>query len=223
MRWHWARAGALPLTIAGAAAPLISGLISNSAINKTKAPPKPAEFSPAKLKTNYNINPQLAELNRVGNRASADIDANTASSSAALARKQRINTDIGMQKNLLYGQKENIESEMINKDALNRQQVSSQNIAQNNAYNSRVNQFDTEKRLAKADVMNQMIGETSSAIGDYQSRADKKVAENKALAAIMARTPEQVDLFMSKKNKYSKYLSNGSFKCGGKAKLSRKK
>ena len=208
--------------IAGAAAPLISGIISKKAIGKTKVPPKPAEYIPAKLKTSYNISPQLAELERTKEQITSDIDSNTVSSAAALARKQRIRTDIGTQKNLLFGQKENIETEMLNRDAINRQQIASQNIAQSNEYVARKNQFETEKRLAKADVTNQMIEGSVSGIRDWQARRDRQKQEKSALAAIMAGNPEQVDLFMKKKKQYETYLGSDTFGCGGKKKLRKK-
>lgn len=101
-------------------------------VEELKELEKPATVTAAKLKTRYNINPQLAEIEDNLRRNINEIDRNTADSRVALARKQRASISSQQAKNQLEGQKENIETELINKDRLNQQQVALHNV---NAYN----------------------------------------------------------------------------------------
>lgn len=101
-------------------------------VEELKELEKPATVTAAKLKTRYNINPQLAEIEDNLRRNINEIDRNTADSRVALARKQRASISSQQTKNQLEGQKENIETELINRDRLNQQQVALQNV---NAYN----------------------------------------------------------------------------------------
>ena len=81
-----------------------------------------------KLKTHYNINPQLSEIDNALRVGKKDIDANTANSQVALARKRAMTLNSVLQKNKLHGQKENIETELINKDRLQQGETIARNI-----------------------------------------------------------------------------------------------
>lgn len=93
----------------------------------------PTSVAAAKLKTRYNANPQLSKIEDETRRTMNEIDRNTADSRVALARKQRAAIRSQEAKNQVYGQKENIETELINRDRLNAQQVAQSNVA---AYNN---------------------------------------------------------------------------------------
>lgn len=94
----------------------------------------PATVAAAKLKTRYNANPQLAKIEDETRRTMNEIDRNTSSSRVALARKQRAAIQSQEAKNQVYGQKENIETELMNKDRLNAQQVAQANAATYNQF-----------------------------------------------------------------------------------------
>lgn len=94
----------------------------------------PATVAAAKLKTRYNANPQLAKIEDETRRTMNEIDRNTSSSRVALARKQRAAIQSQEAKNQVYGQKENIETELMNKDRLNAQQVAQANTATYNQF-----------------------------------------------------------------------------------------
>lgn len=117
-------------------------------VEELKELEKPATVTAAKLKTRYNINPQLAEIEDTLRRNINEIDRNTADSRVALARKQRASISSQQAKNQLEGQKENIETELINRDRLNQQQVAFQNV---NAYNQWT-QAKTQQALANANL-----------------------------------------------------------------------
>lgn len=117
-------------------------------VEELKELEKPATVTAAKLKTRYNINPQLAEIEDTLRRNINEIDRNTADSRVALARKQRASISSQQAKNQLEGQKENIETELINRDRLNQQQVALQNV---NAYNQWA-QAKAQQALANANL-----------------------------------------------------------------------
>lgn len=117
-------------------------------VEELKELEKPATVTAAKLKTRYNINPQLAEIEDTLRRNINEIDRNTADSRVALARKQRASISSQQVKNQLEGQKENIETELINRDRLNQQQVALQNV---NAYNQWT-QAKAQQALANANL-----------------------------------------------------------------------
>lgn len=95
-------------------------------------PEVPVAMQAAKLNTNYNINPELSAIRETEANTFKDIDQNTTSSNVALARKQQARLNSLQNRNALYAEKENRETELINADRLNQQQVSAQN---NQAYN----------------------------------------------------------------------------------------
>lgn len=117
-------------------------------VEELKELEKPATVIAAKLKTRYNINPQLAEIEDNLRRNINEIDRNTADSRVALARKQRASISSQQAKNQLEGQKENIETELINRDRLNQQQVALHNV---NAYNQWT-QAKAQQALANANL-----------------------------------------------------------------------
>ena len=122
---------------------------SKRAINKMRGPGRPTLISANKLKTKYNINPQLDRIREDKFEAYRDIDSNTASSRVGLARKQRVRNAAGQAVNQLYGEKENIETNLINQDRRNQQSVRQFNAQQYNQYIDRKTAFDNGIREAK--------------------------------------------------------------------------
>lgn len=121
-------------------------------INRLKGPEQPVPLRGVKLKTNINIAPQLDAIRESVARYEKDVDNNTSSSQVGLARKQKNRIDATLQKNQLYNQKENLETELINKDKLNAQQVSGFNTQQYNQYLREKNNVENQKLLALANL-----------------------------------------------------------------------
>ena len=121
---------------------LASYFASRRAINKMRGPGQPTLISANKLKTKYNINPQLDRIREDKFEAYRDIDSNTASSRVSLARKQRVRNTAGQAANELYGNKENIETNLINQDRRNQQSVRQFNAQQYNQYIDRKTAFE---------------------------------------------------------------------------------
>jgi hypothetical protein len=118
----------------------------------------PATVAAAKLKTRYNVNPQLSKIEDETRRTMNEIDRNTSSSRVALARKQRAAIQSQEAKNQIYGQKENIETELMNKDRLNAQQVAQANAATYNQFLTARAQQAMQKAQLKMMVDRANIG-----------------------------------------------------------------
>lgn len=212
----------------GAVGTLISGLLNKGSIDKTSAPqvPTPKLIAPAKLKTSVNINPQLSDVRESELSQNRLVEGNTASSVASVARQQRISNNALSQRSRLRGEKENLETQLQNRDAINRQQVASSNaqqINEANRFNSiSATQTANDKIQATANNRTQMIEGITSGVRDYQLGVDKKRSEENATAAMMSANPEQMELFLKLMNKNKGRLSNirsTLFKCGGKKKI----
>lgn len=212
----------------GAAGTLISGLLNKGSIDKTSAPqvPTPQLIAPAKLKTSVNINPQLSDVRESELSQNRLVEGNTASSVASVARQQRISNNALSQRSRLRGEKENLETQLQNQDAMNRQQVASANAQQVNEAN-RFNaisaiQTANDKVQAAANNRTQMIEGVTSAVRDYQLGVDKRRSEENAIAAMMSANPEQMELFLKLMEKNKGRLGNirsTLFRCGGKKKI----
>ena len=134
----------------------------------------PYTESPVKLKTNWNINPQLDRIRESSQEAYRDIDANTASSSTALARKQRVRNQAQYAANEQWGLKENKETELINKDKLNLQGVRNRNTNRLNTWaESDANIANMRRRLRGAAVSN-LFDNLNKSLQGYIGRRDQR-------------------------------------------------
>lgn len=211
----------------GAVGTLISGLLNKDSIDKTSAPqvPTPQLIAPAKLKTRVNINPQLSDVRESELSQNRLVEGNTASSVASVARQQRISNNALSQRSRLRGEKENLETQLQNQDAMNRQQVASANAKQVNEAN-RFNsvsstQTANDKIQATANNRTNIIEGLTSGVRDYQLGMDKRRSEENATAAMMSANPEQMELFLKLMDKNKGRLSKvrSLFRCGGKKKI----
>lgn len=212
----------------GAIGTLISGLLNKGSIDKTSAPqvPTPQLIAPAKLKTSVNINPQLSDVRESELSQNRLVEGNTASSVASVARQQRISNNALSQRSRLRGEKENMETQLQNQDAMNRQQVASANAQQVNEAN-RFNSISStqtanDKIQATANNRTNIIEGLTSGVRDYQLGMDKRRSEENATAAMMSANPEQMELFLKLMEKNKGRLGNVRstlFRCGGKKKI----
>lgn len=130
---------------------LAASLINRRAIRDLESPSAPLPLRANKLKTRININPQLDEIRETVASYEDDVTRNTASSKTALANRQNIRAR-GMQyANQLRGQKENIETSLINEDRMNQQNVGNQNVQLVNNWLRDVTEYNNQKRLMQAE------------------------------------------------------------------------
>lgn len=206
----------------GALGNIISGVTNKNSINNIQAPTRPRTVVPARMRTTYNINPQLAESRDSERNIARLIDSNTSSSSGKIARVQSLANRGVLERNKLRGMKENVETDLLNRSALNRQGVEAANNQVLNAYDNAVTQTENEKIQARANNRTNVIEGLTSAVRDYQLGVDKRRSEENATAAMMSANPEQMELFLKLMNKNKSRLGNirsSLFRCGGKKKI----
>lgn len=196
---------------------LASYFASKRAINKMRGPGQPTLISANKLKTKYNINPQLDRIREDKFEAYRDIDSNTASSRVSLARKQRVRNTAGQAANELYGNKENIETNLINQDRRNQQSVRQFNAQQYNQYIDRKAAFDNGIREAKVTNINNLFSGINSGIQDMISRYENRKALNNTIGAMRASAPNVDDRIMRDAGvDYDEFIIRKRRKLGGK-------
>lgn len=196
---------------------LASYLASKRAINKMRGPGQPTLISANKLKTKYNINPQLDRIREDKFEAYRDIDSNTASSRVSLARKQRVRNATGQAVNELYGNKENIETNLINQDRRNQQSVRQFNAQQYNQYIDRKAAFDNGIREAKVTNINNLFSGINAGIQDMISRYENRKALNNTIGAMRASAPNVDDRIMRDAGvDYDEFIIRKRRKLGGK-------
>lgn len=196
---------------------LASYFASRKAINKMRGPSQPTLISANKLKTKYNINPQLDRLREDKFEAYRDIDSNTASSRVSLARKQRVRNAAGQAANELYGNKENIETNLINQDRRNQQSVRQFNAQQYNQYIDRKAAFDNGIREAKVTNINNLFSGINAGIQDMISRYENRKALNNTIGAMRASAPNVDDRIMRDAGvDYDEFIIRKRRKLGGK-------
>ena len=190
---------------------------SKRAINKMRGPGRPTLISANKLKTKYNINPQLDRIREDKFEAYRDIDSNTASSRVSLARKQRVRNAAGQAANELYGNKENIETNLINQDRRNQQSVRQFNAQQYNQYIDRKAAFDNGIREAKVTNINNLFSGINAGIQDMISRYENRKALNNTIGAMRASAPNVDDRIMRDAGvDYDEFIIRKRRKLGGK-------
>lgn len=196
---------------------LASYFASKRAINKMRGPGQPTLISANKLKTKYNINPQLDRIREDKFEAYRDIDSNTASSRVSLARKQRVRNAAGQAANELYGNKENIETNLINQDRRNQQSVRQFNAQQYNQYIDRKAAFDNGIREAKVTNINNLFSGINAGIQDMISRYENRKALNNTIGAMRVSAPNVDDRIMRDAGvDYDEFIIRKRRKLGGK-------
>lgn len=196
---------------------LASYFASRRAINKMRGPSQPTLISANKLKTKYNINPQLDRIREDKFEAYRDIDSNTASSRVSLARKQRVRNAADQAANELYGNKENIETNLINQDRRNQQSVRQFNAQQYNQYIDRKAAFDNGIREAKVTNINNLFSGINAGIQDMISRYENRKALNNTIGAMRASAPNVDDRIMRDAGvDYDEFVIRKRRKLGGK-------
>lgn len=158
-------------------------LINKRALNKMQAPPQPISQTAAKLRTNYNINPQLDNLRETAARYEEAVNNNTASSRTALARNQQNRFATALNTNNLYGTKENEETKLINADRLNQQEVANKNIEAYNAWQDKVNAFKNTITEKKAENLVGLTQGITSGITSTIENVQQRMRDDKSILA----------------------------------------
>lgn len=178
----------------GLAGNVVGSIISNNANNKMlnslKYSDQPVARQAAKLKTTININPQLDKMRETAASYERDVNNNTASSRVALARKQQARVATMLNTNDLYGQKENLETDLINKDKLNQQSVADANLQDYNKWNAGRADFNNAVAEKKAENKVSLIENLNAGVQDVITRGEKRDATKNNMLTIAAAHPD---------------------------------
>lgn len=162
---------------------LITKRINNKALDSLTFQKPPVALTPSKLKTKININPQLDKMRESLADYERLISGNTASSRVALGRINRVRSQGIANSNELYGQKENIETQLINQDAINQQRVLDRNLQQDYQYRAAKNAFENEVRNLKAENKVANVQNIVAGVQDLLTRREQRKMFNKTLTA----------------------------------------
>lgn len=158
-------------------------------LNNMKYSSAPLPIQAKKLKTRFNINPQLDKIREYLKATNRDIDSNTASSRVALARKGIARTNALLQTNNLYATKENAETQLLNQDNMNQQNVAARNVEMYNRWREGKSNFDNmllEKHVENtSDLIRGLVTTVQDIIGGIEQR--KNI--NNTLSTIAAANP----------------------------------
>ena len=158
-------------------------------LNNMKYSSAPLPIQAKKLKTRFNINPQLDKIREYLKATNRDIDANTASSRVALARKGIARTNALLQTNNLYATKENAETQLLNQDNMNQQNVAARNVEMYNRWREGKSNFNNMLLEKHAENTSDLIRGLTTTVQDIIGRVEQRKNINNTLSTIAAANP----------------------------------
>lgn len=159
------------------------------ALNKMKYSSAPLPIQARKLKTKFNINPQLDKIREYLKSTNRDIDANTASSRVALARKGIARTNALLQANNLYAIKENAETQLLNQDNMNQQNIAAHNVEMYNRWREGKSNFDNMLLEKRAENTSDLIRGLTTTVQDIIGGVEQRRNINNTLSTMAAANP----------------------------------
>lgn len=159
------------------------------ALNNMKYSSTPIPIQAKKLKTKFNINPQLDKIREYLKATNRDIDANTASSRVALARKGIARTNALLQTNNLYATKENAETQLLNQDNMNQQNVAARNVEMYNRWREGKSNFDNMLLEKRAENTSDLIRGLTTTVQDIIGGVEQRRNINNTLSTMAAANP----------------------------------
>lgn len=158
-------------------------------LNNMKYSSAPLPIQAKKLKTQFNINPQLDKIREYLKATNRDIDANTASSRVALARKGIARTNALLQTNNLYATKENAETQLLNQDNMNQQNVAARNVKMYNRWREGKSNFDNMLLEKHAENTSDLIRGLTTTVQNIIDGIEQRKNINNTLSTIAATNP----------------------------------
>lgn len=158
-------------------------------LNNMKYSSAPLPIQAKKLKTRFNINPQLDKIREYLKATNRDIDSNTASSRVALARKGIARTNALLQTNNLYATKENAETQLLNQDNMNQQNVAARNVEMYNRWREGKSNFDNMLLEKHVENTSDLIRGLTTTVQDIIGGIEQRKNINNTLSTIAAANP----------------------------------
>lgn len=158
-------------------------------LNNMKYSSAPLPIQAKKLKIRFNINPQLDKIREYLKATNRDIDSNTASSRVALARKGIARTNALLQTNNLYATKENAETQLLNQDNMNQQNVAARNVEMYNRWREGKSNFDNMLLEKHVENTSDLIRGLTTTVQDIIGGIEQRKNINNTLSTIAAANP----------------------------------
>ena len=166
-------------------------------------PSKPIMQRPTRMVTTYNNRPEVANIEETVKRSIDDIAGNTSSSRTALQRMQRVRNAGTQAINESETRKENIEIQLRNADAVNRQSVNARNISTYNKWladrqniRNRQRILDAENRSGRLQNTIDLFTNVNATLQDLLSRLEQRRKFNNTLGYLQSTAPNVDDRIM---------------------------
>lgn len=188
-------------------ASLISYFSNKKMLEDLEAPQQPYALQAAKLKTNININPQVQQMRRTIDKYNRFSDKNTASSQTAVGRRRLNELSYLEGYNQLYGSKENQETQLINQDRLNQQEVAKYNLENYNNWLNNRTTFKNTVREKQSENTQALVQNLSGTMGNFLNNNAQWNQSMANIAAMSAAYPDVTpELMYSKGIAYPLWL-----------------
>jgi hypothetical protein len=188
-------------------APTLIDNVGNAALTAFSPKlPKPILTKAERINTNYNVNPQLAEVKGQTRAMVDNIYANTSNSNVARANVASTRLRGLEVTNNILGQKENIETGLRNQNIMNRQSINSKNVDTLNSNSlmefTRAN--DIQSRISSN------LADMSGDITETFERKDKTLRDAELMEIILSDDPTGARAKAMAKidPRYNKYLKS---------------
>lgn len=179
----------------GAGIGVLGSVLANTTYRKSLsdlgkyAPAAPSPYVIGKLRTDYNINPQLSVINNNLETALDEVDRNSISSAGGINRANKLRLAAAIQKNALYAEKNNKEAEYVNADIQNTQNTINSYIDQLNTWRNAKNAYKANLAQLKADSNVAMIQGIGDSLTDMLQSGIDRYQNNQAMLAYLAASP----------------------------------
>lgn len=177
----------------------ISYFANRKMLKDLKEPIRPEALQAVKLKTNINIKPQVNQLRRTIDKYNRFVDRNTASSQVAAGRLLNNETSYVDSYNQLYSSKENQETQLINQDRLNSQEVAKYNLENYNNWRDNVRTFKNTVREKQSENTNDYVQNLAGTFGNFLNNNAQWRNSMANIAALSAAYPDVTPELMDSK------------------------
>jgi len=159
------------------ALPYVDNAVNAILTQRTPEIPEPVYDKVVPMKTNFNINPQLIENKNQLANLQTTLQENTSGSNDFRNNVIAANLAATANTNKLYGQKENTETQLINMNRMNTQQVGNVNVGKEN-------QYRTNKMMRIDDIHQRISMNAANASTDAQMQVAQQNQYERDLAEL---------------------------------------
>ena len=180
----------------------ISYFANRKMLKDLEEPKAPYALHATKFKTNININPQLRAIKNTLNQYRRLIDKNTASSQVGISRFRDVYDNYLKNTLDVQSTKENQETQLINQDLRNQQEVARYNLENYNNWIDKTTAFKNKIRESQSENTQDYVQNLTGTLGNYLNNDAQWKQSMANIAALSAAYPDVTPELM-----YSKGIS----------------